>query len=103
MKDKAPCLLIVMVTKRNDVLKTRGCANISLYRVCTSKNDCSLHTPAYFYFKSTYAVIPKGSEETASVHLLGLFLKTERDGENLILLKLIDAIALLLVESDGSK
>ena len=85
-----------MVMKRNQVLKTRGVADGSVQRVYTNKEDCSSPTPDFYAFKYICAVIAKEGRDVATVDLPGFFLQTEQDEE--ILLKLVGAVALLLLE-----
>jgi hypothetical protein len=97
-KDKALPILMFMVLKRNGLLKTRGCANGSVQRLYTNKEDVSSPTPDFYAFKFVCAVIAREGRDVASVDLPGFFLQTDQD--ELILLKLTGAVALLLVESD---
>ena len=97
-KDKALPILMFMVLKRNGSLKTRGCANGSVQRLYTNKEDVSSPTPDFYAFKFVCAVIAREGRDAASVDLPGFFLQTDQD--ELILLKLTGAVALLLVESD---
>jgi hypothetical protein len=97
-KDKALPILMFMVLKRNGLLKTRGCANGSVQRLYTNKEDVSSPTPDFYAFKFVCAVIAREGRDAASVDLPGFFLQTDQD--ELILLKLTGAVALLLVESD---
>ena len=48
-------------------------------------------------------MIAKERRGTATAGLPGLFLQADREGEELMTLKLAGAVALLLVESDESK
>jgi hypothetical protein len=100
-KDKALPILMFMVLKRNGSLKTRGCANGSVQRLYTNKEDVSSPTPDFYAFKFVAAVIAREGRDAASVDLPGFFLQTDQD--ELILLKVTGAVALLLVESDPSK
>ena len=97
-KDKALPILMFMVLKRNGSLKTRGCANGSVQRLYTNKEDVSSPTPDFYAFKFICAVIAREGRDAASVDLPGFFLQTDQD--ELILLKVTGAVALLLVESD---
>jgi hypothetical protein len=97
-KDKALPILMFMVLKRNGSLKTRGCANGSVQRLYTNKEDVSSPTPDFYAFKFVCAVIAREGRDAASVDLPGFFLQTDQD--ELILLKVTGAVALLLVESD---
>ena len=103
MKDKALHILMHIAMKINVDLKARCRANGSYQRFLTDKNDCSSPTPEFCAFKGLRRVIAKEGKEVATSDLSGFFLQMERDGEDLILLKLIGAIALLLVESDEQK
>jgi hypothetical protein len=98
-KDKALPILMFMVLKRNGSLKTRGCANGSVQRLYTNKEDVSSPTPDFYAFKFVCAVIAREGRDAASVDLPGFFLQTDQD--ELILLKVTGAVALLLVESDS--
>ena len=98
-KDKALPILMFMVMKRNGSLKTRGCANGSVQRLYTNKEDVSSPTPDFYAFKFVCAVIAREQRDVASVDLPGFFLQTDQDEK--ILLKLTGAVALLLVESDS--
>jgi hypothetical protein len=98
-KDKALPILMFMVLKRNGSLKTRGCANGSVQRLYTNKEDVSSPTPDFYAFKFVCAVIAREARDVASVDLPGFFLQTDQD--ELILLKVTGAVALLLVESDS--
>ena len=97
-KDKALPILMFMVMKRNGSLKTRGCANGSVQRLYTNKEDVSSPTPDFYAFKFICAVIAREGRDAATVDLPGFFLQTDQD--ELILLKLTGAVALLLIESD---
>jgi hypothetical protein len=98
-KDKALPILMFMVLKRNGSLKTRGCANGSVQRLYTNKEDVSSPTPDFYAFKFVCAVIAREARDVATVDLPGFFLQTDQD--ELILLKVTGAVALLLVESDS--
>jgi hypothetical protein len=100
-KDKALPILMFMVLKRNGLLKTRGCANGSVQRLYTNKEDVSSPTPDFYAFKFIAAVIAREGRDVASVDLPGFFLQTDQDEK--ILLKVTGAVALLLVESEPSK
>ena len=100
-KDKALPILMFMVLKRNGSLKTRGCANGSVQRLYTNKEDVSSPTPDFYAFKFVCAVIAREGRDVATVDLPGFFLQTDQD--ELILLKVTGAVALLLVESDPNK
>jgi hypothetical protein len=97
-KDKALPILMFMVLKRNGLLKTRGCANGSVQRLYTNKEDVSSPTPDFYAFKFIAAVIAREGRDAATVDLPGFFLQTDQDEK--ILLKVTGAVALLLVESD---
>jgi hypothetical protein len=97
-EDKALPILMFMVLKRNGSLKTRGCANGSVQRLYTNKEDVLSPTPDFYAFKFICAVIAREGRDAASVDLPGFFLQTDQD--ELILLKVTGAVALLLVESD---
>ena len=103
MKDRALLLSMLMGLKRNGYLKTRGVANGSKKCLCADKIECSFPTLDFCAFKHAHGVMAKETRGFATVDLPGLFLQTDRDGEELMLLKLKSAIALLLVESDESK
>jgi hypothetical protein len=100
-KDKALPILMFMVLKRNGLLKTRGCANGSVQRLYTNKEDVSSPTPDFYAFKFIAAVIAREGRDVASVDLPGFFLQTDQDEK--ILLKVTGAVALLLVESEPAK
>jgi hypothetical protein len=100
-KDKALPILMFMVMKRNGLLKTRGCANGSVQRLYTNKEDVSSPTPDFYAFKFIAAVIAREGRDVASVDLPGFFLQTDQDEK--ILLKVTGAVALLLVESEPDK
>ena len=100
-KDKALPILMFMILKRNGLLKTRGCANGSVQRLYTSKEEVSSPTPDFYSFKFVCAVIAREGRDLATVDLPGFFLQTDQD--KLILLKVTGAVALLLVESDPNK
>jgi len=104
-KDIALPILMFMVKKRSGDIKTRGCANGSVQRIYTDKYSVSSPTPDFYAFKNVCAVIAKEGRDVATVDLPGFFLQTDQDGEEdiLLLLKLIGAVALLLVESDEEK
>ena len=100
-KDKALSILMFMILKRNGLLKTRGCANGSVQRLYTSKEEVSSPTPDIYAFKFIYAVIAREGRDVAAVDLPGFFLQTDQD--KLILLKVTGAVALLLIESNPNK
>ena len=68
-KDRALSLLMLMVLKINEYLKTRGVANESKQRPCIDKNDCSYPTLDSHAFKCTCRVIAKERIDTATVDL----------------------------------
>ena len=90
-----------MVLKINGEIKTRGVANGSVQRVYTNKEDCSSPTPDFYAFKYIYAVIALEGRDAATVDLPGFFLQTEQD--ELIMLRLTGAVALMLTETDPDK
>ena len=104
MKDKALPILMFMVMKRNGDIKTRGCANGSFQRVYTNKDECSSPTPDFFAFKYICAIIALEERDVATVDLPGFFLQTEQEeGNEKLILKLIGAVAMLLVEIDPKR
>ena len=86
-----------MVIKRNVDFKTRGCANSIFQRAHTDKNECSSPTPCLCAFRFLCGEINEEERDVAAADLPGFFLQTERDGKDLILLKLIGAIVSLLI------
>ena len=58
-KDKALSILMFMILKKNGMLKTRGCANGSVQRLYTSKEEVSSPTPGVYAFKLIYTVIAR--------------------------------------------
>ena len=58
-KDKVLPILMFMIRKRNGMLKTRGCANGSVQRLYTSKEEVSSPTPDFYAFKFICAVIAR--------------------------------------------
>ena len=103
MKDKALPLLMFIVIKRNGELKSHECTNGSYQRVCTEKSKVSSPTLDFYTFKYICAVIAKESRNVATVDLPGFFLQTEIKRDDKFLLKIIGAVALLLVESNTEK
>ena len=103
MKAKVLPILMFMVLNRNAVLKTRGVADGSVQRLYTDKDSVSSPTPDFYAFKYICAVINKEGRDVATVDLPGFFLQTDQEGDELILLKLTGAVALLLVECDEKK
>ena len=100
-KDRALPILMFMVLKRHGKIKTRGVANGSVQRVYTNKDDCSPPTPDFYAFKYICAVIALEGRDAAMVDLPGFFLQTEQD--ELIMLRLTGAVALMLTENDPDK
>ena len=49
--DKTLQILMFMILKRNELLKTRGCTNGSVQRINTSKEELSSLTSDYYAFK----------------------------------------------------
>ena len=82
-----------MVNKRSGELKTHRVANGRFKRVHADKSECSSPTPDLCYFKHVCGAIEKEKIDVTSV-------QTEEKDEDLLLLKLTGAVALLLVESD---
>ena len=72
-KDKALPILMFMILKRNGMLKTRGCANGSVQRLYTSKEEVSSPTPDFYAFKFICAVIAREGRDVATVDLPGFF------------------------------
>ena len=74
-KDKALPILMFMILKRNGLLKTRGCANGSVQRLYTSKEEVSSPTPDFYAFKFVCAVIAREGRDVATVDLPGFLWK----------------------------
>ena len=104
MKDKALPLLMFMVMKRSGELKSRVCANGSFQWLYMDKSKCTSLMPDFYAFKYICRVIVREKRNMATVDLPGFFLQTERNKDDeLIILKLTGAVALLLVESDEDR
>ena len=69
----------------------------------TNKDDYSSPIPDFFAFKYLYAVFAKEGRDIVMIDLPGFFLQIENEGEELVLLKITGAAALLLVESNSDK
>ena len=90
-----------MALKRNRLLKTRRCANGSVQRLCTSKDEVSSLTPTFYAFKFICVVITREGSDIITVHFPGFFLQTDQD--KLTLLKVTGVVALLLVDYNPNK
>ena len=74
MKKKALPLLMFMMMKRNDTLKSREVANRSFQWVYINKIEVSLPTLDFYSLKYAYAVAAKEGRDTGIVHLPEFFL-----------------------------
>jgi len=101
MKDKVLPLLMFMVIKRSGELKTRGVAAGNKQRLYTDKNDYSSPTPDFYAIKYLCALFAKEGRDIATADLPEFFLQTKN--EDLVLLKITSAAALLLVETNPEK
>ena len=96
MKDKALLLLMFMIMKQSDDLKTQGIAAGNRQRLYTDKSKCSSPTPDFYSLKYLCVVFAKEGQDIATVDLPRFFLQIENEG--LVLLKITGAAVLLLVE-----
>ena len=104
MKSKAMPLLMLMISKRNRVFKSRGVAYGGCQKICIDKDDCSSPAPDFYAFKYVRARIAYEDRDAATLDLSGFFLQADTDEEDEpMLLKLTGAVALLLVKSDPDK
>ena len=90
-----------MILKRNGMLKTRGCANGNVQRLYTSKEKVSSLIPDLCALKFMPAVITRKGRDVAPFYLPGFIFQTDQN--KLIILKVIDTVAILFVESDPNK
>ena len=99
-KDKALPLLMLIVLKRDGILKSRGVANRKLQK-SHSDIDSASPAPAFCAVKYACATAAKEERDTASIDLPSFFLQTEADEDDeKIIIKFAGAVALLLVEVD---
>ena len=92
-----------MNLKHSGELKTIGIANGSLQRICSENNESSSTSPCFCSFKHICAMIAKELRDVVTIDLLGLFLQTDRKGEDTMTLRLTGMVELLLVEFDSKR
>ena len=86
--------------KRNGIIKARGVAN-GKHQKLYSDSDLSSPIPDFYAVTCVCGVEAKEDRDAATVDLPGFFLQTEADrDEELIIIKLTGAVALLLVECE---
>ena len=73
--DKALPILKFMILKRNELLKTRWCANGIVHILYTSKEEVSLLTPGLYAIKFICAVIIREGHDIATIDLPGFLIK----------------------------
>ena len=66
-KDKELLLLIFVLSRINEYLKSRGCSNRSFKRVYGNKSECSSPTPDFFTFKYIYEKISQESRDVVTI------------------------------------
>ena len=67
------------------------------------KNEFSSSTLDFYSFMSVRRLMSKEGRDAATVELPGFFLQTHRKDKDLILLKLAEAVVLLLADLDQAK
>ena len=82
-------------------LKSRGVGHGGCERGYADKEDYSSPAPDFYAFKYMCRIIAKEGNDVTTVDLFGFFLQTKK--EEPILLKLREALALLLVELNPKK
>ena len=103
MKNRGLPSLILIAMKRSGDLKSRECSNGSYQKICTGKSECSSPTSDFCSLKYECGIITKEARDVVAVDILGFFLKTKRDDEELLLLKMTSVVDLLLAESELKK
>ena len=78
MKDMTLPLLVLIVEKRNETLKSCSITNGSFQRVCTIKEDYASPTPDVFPFKHACGIISKESRDAATTDLPGFSCRKRR-------------------------
>ena len=91
---------MLMVMKRNGILKSRGVANGANQKLY-SEDKFSSPTPDLYSVKCVCAVSAKEDRDAATVDLPSFFLQTDADDDDEpIIIKFTGAVALLLLECD---
>ena len=91
-----------MTTKYNRDLKSRGYTNKSMKRLHIDKNKYLLPNLDFYSIKYAYTVAIKEGRDIVLVFQDSSFKQSRKD-DKLLLLKLMGAVALLLVESNEVK
>ena len=104
MKKRAILILMLIVAKRNRIIKSRSVAHSRYQHIYMSREKCSSRTPDFYAFKFIYEVIAKEERDIGSADLPEFFLQRDTDDDNdPMLIKLTGAVTLLLIESDRKK
>ena len=98
IKDKVLLILIIMVIKRSEEIKSRGVVNRSYERLYVDKVEYTSLTSDFYVLKYACATAAKEERDVVLVDLSGFFLQTEADENDKTIEKLTSGVALLLVE-----
>ena len=92
---------MIMVTKCNGDIKSRGDIGRCYQRTCSDKSELLSPISGMNSFKHACRLAAKESRDAATVDLPELFLKIEANEEDeVLILKIFSAVTLLLLESN---
>ena len=93
-------MLVFMVFKKSDEIKSRRVVNGSYEMLCTDKTECASFTPDFYALKHVCATVAKEDRDVATIDLPGFFLQTEAEEGDDTIVRFTGAVALLLAECD---